>query len=161
MAAVSDSSPLISYAAIGRLDLLHALFNQILVPPAVWREVVVDSPGRVGAREVERAGWIVQQRLPQQDLPSSIAALHPGEAEAIALASSMQPRVRVLLDDSRARQVARALGLHVVGSGGVSLLAKDAGLIDLIGPVLSDIQAAGLYLSDRAVRELLDLANEA
>jgi uncharacterized protein len=160
MAAVSDSSPLIAFSAIGRLDLLQALFTELIVPPAVWREVVTESGDKPGGGDVLQAGWIVRRALPQQRLPRSIAALDPGEAEAIALASSMQPSMEILLDDSRARQVARTLGLNVVGSGGALLLAKDAGLIAAVRPMLFDLRAAGLYLGDRALRELLTLAGE-
>lgn len=160
MAAVSDSSPLISYSAIGRLDLLQALFTELIVPPAVWREVVTDSDDKPGARDVLQAGWIVRRSLPQQRLPRSIAALDPGDAEAIALASSMQPSMEILLDDYRARQVARTLGLNVVGRGGALLLAKDAGLIAAVRPMLFALRAAGLYLGNRALRELLALAGE-
>ena len=38
---VSDSSPLISLVRIGELDLLHRLYNELLIPQAVWHEVVV------------------------------------------------------------------------------------------------------------------------
>ena len=58
---VSDSSTLIHPAAIGRLALLKESYGHIMVPPAVWREVVEQGGGRAGAAEVEqarRAGWI-------------------------------------------------------------------------------------------------------
>ena len=41
MIVVADASPLIAVARIGRLDLLRSVFGQLLVPDAVWREVVV------------------------------------------------------------------------------------------------------------------------
>ena len=160
MAAVSNSSPLILLAHIGRLDLLQALFTEVLVPPAVWREVVSDSVGRIGTLEVWQAGWIRQRSLPRQGTPNSRAILHPGEAEAIALAVSMQPAVAILLDDRRARRIARDIGLNVIGSGGALVLAKDAGLISSVRPILSDLYAAGLFLSERTISELLTRANE-
>ena len=51
---VSDSSTLIHLAAIGRLALLKEFYGCIVVPPAVWREVVEQGGGRVGAVEVEQ-----------------------------------------------------------------------------------------------------------
>jgi len=36
----SDSSTLIHLAAIGRLPLLREFYEKIIIPPAVWREVV-------------------------------------------------------------------------------------------------------------------------
>ena len=38
--AVSDSSPLIHLAKIEALELISRLYSRILIPPAVWREVV-------------------------------------------------------------------------------------------------------------------------
>ena len=58
---ISDSSTLIHLASIGRLALLKAFYGQVVVPPAVWREVVEQGKGRAGAGEVEQArqaGWI-------------------------------------------------------------------------------------------------------
>jgi predicted nucleic acid-binding protein len=62
--AVSDSSPLIHLAKIEALELISRLYRRILIPPAVWREVVEESDGRPGAVEMERAvaaGWMVRQ----------------------------------------------------------------------------------------------------
>ena len=39
MAVVSNSSPLIALARIQRLDLLPAIFEAVLIPPAVAREI--------------------------------------------------------------------------------------------------------------------------
>ena len=35
MAVVSDSSPLILFSRIGRLELVHEVFEQVLIPGAV------------------------------------------------------------------------------------------------------------------------------
>jgi predicted nucleic acid-binding protein len=48
---VSDSSTLISLAVIGRFSLLQSLYQTILIPPAVWDEVVVQGAERPGANE--------------------------------------------------------------------------------------------------------------
>jgi hypothetical protein len=53
--AVSDSSTLIHLARLGRLELLREFYDQMLIPPAVWEEVVEQGHGRAGAREVEHA----------------------------------------------------------------------------------------------------------
>jgi hypothetical protein len=53
---VSDSSPLISLARIGELDLLHRLYGELLIPQAVWHDVVVKGAGQPGFEEVKSAG---------------------------------------------------------------------------------------------------------
>ena len=73
--AVSDSSPLIHLAKIEALELISRLYRRILIPPAVWREVVEESDGRPGAVEMERAvaaaGWMVKQAAKKTRLSSS------------------------------------------------------------------------------------------
>ena len=160
MTAVSNSSLLILYARIGRLELLRALFDEIVIPPAVWREVVTAATGRIGEREVKQSEWIRQRPLPTEIIPPWFANLDLGEAEALALASSMDGVAPILLDDERARRVARDAGLFVIGSAGILGRAKEVGLIPSIRPPLADLQAAGLYLGDGPLRRLLELAGE-
>ena len=69
--AVSDSSPLIHLAKIEALELISRLYSRVLIPPAVWREVVEESDGRPGAVEMEKAvaaGWIVKQAAKNETL---------------------------------------------------------------------------------------------
>jgi predicted nucleic acid-binding protein len=40
MIVVSDASPLIALGRIGRLDLLREIFGTLVLPEAVWTEVV-------------------------------------------------------------------------------------------------------------------------
>jgi predicted nucleic acid-binding protein len=88
--AISNSSTLLNLAIIGRLSLLREFHEKIIVPPAVWREVVTEGRGRAGAAEVEAArqsGWI--DVIPPQDrevLKLLKRDLDDGESEAIALA---------------------------------------------------------------------------
>ncbi len=77
MPAVSNSSPLILYAAIGRLELLRETYDEIAVPPAVWREVVAAGTGRAGASEVAQSSWIRQRQPSAQFIvPVGFSALN-------------------------------------------------------------------------------------
>src|SRR3954469_20686637 len=81
-----NAGPLISLARIGRLDLLPALFGEIIVPPAVYREVTNDV-SLPGARDLANADWLklieVQDRSSVERL---LASLDSGEAEVLILA---------------------------------------------------------------------------
>jgi len=55
---ISNSGPLITLATIGKLDLAKLLFERILIPQAVYDEVVVCGEGEPGSREVAEAEWI-------------------------------------------------------------------------------------------------------
>jgi predicted nucleic acid-binding protein len=160
--AVGDSSPLILFAGIGRFDLLREVFGEVVVPPAVWDEVVRQGAGRPGVTEVQSASWILQRDARDEELVRSLSTeVGTGEAQAITLAAQIGEGTTVLLDDRKARRIARSFGLTVIGSAGLLGLAKDRGLISAVRPLLNDLRVAGLYLSEEAARELLLKVGEA
>jgi hypothetical protein len=55
MSIVSNASPLINLAHIGKLDLFHKLYGELIVPEAVGQEVVVEGAGHLWADEVKTA----------------------------------------------------------------------------------------------------------
>ena len=157
MAIVSNSSPLVCYAKIGRLDLLRVLFEHVIIPPAVYTEVVVRGANRPGAADIANATWIQTQALAQPHLVESIGGhLDHGEAEAIALALEIHQR-NILIDDDDGRTIAKRQGLSVIGSVGVLLLARSAGLLtsDNVRVLLDALRSAGLNLSDALYRQVL------
>jgi uncharacterized protein len=159
--AVSDSSPLIVFAKIGRLLLLRDVFGEVLAPPSVYAEVVGAGGGRPGEAEVRAAAWIRATALGRAELADALATeLGRGEAEVIALAVELGRRVPVLIDDRYGRRVARRHRLRVFGSAGVLVLAKDAGWIPAVRPVLDDLRSAGLFLGEHAYHDTLAQARE-
>src|SRR5437762_3575051 len=98
--AISDSSPLILYAAIGRLQVLRELFHEVVIPPAVRLEVVDDGVGRPGAEEVARAAWIREQSPTGSPAAHGLPeGLDVGEAEVIALGLESAEPMLLLMDD--------------------------------------------------------------
>ncbi|MDZ7958648.1 MAG: hypothetical protein RMY34_12340 [Aulosira sp. DedQUE10] len=55
---IADSSPLISLSIIQQLELLPQLYQQVLLPPAVWDEVTVQGVGLRGAQAVSQLTWL-------------------------------------------------------------------------------------------------------
>jgi predicted nucleic acid-binding protein len=157
MAAISDSSPLILFGRIGRLDLLRALFIEIVIPPAVQREVSIAGADRPGAAEAAAAAWITV-RAPVETRP--FGAIGAGETGVIALALELAWNQPVLLDDLAGRRVAQRHGLLVVGSGGALVLAKERGLISAAAPLLDLLRESGLYLSAPAYSRIIAIAGE-
>jgi hypothetical protein len=117
-AVVADASPLIALQQIGQLRLLHALFGEVIVPPAVKLETQPSVPS---------VPWIVERRPSQPIAPLELRmSLGAGESEALALAVEMRTG-RLLVDERAARHAAQALGLNVIGTLGVLLAAKREG----------------------------------
>ena len=119
MIVVADAGPLIHLAAIGQSDLVRRLSAEVLVPQAVFHEVVVTGAGLPGAAEVESATWITVVTATRADLVKALmsSGLHRGESEAITVAVERGADC-VLIDERQGRLSAEAMGLAVVGSIG-------------------------------------------
>ena len=157
MLVVADSSALLSLAACGRLPLLDELYGDVRVPAAVWRECVV-----AGKPHADALAKYLDGRVADLDLSDLIIAgvgLGRGELEALALYKRLHAD-RLLLNDRRARRVARVNSVQVIGSLGVLLLAKTRGVLPAVRPSLEAIRAAGIHLSDSLVVETLRIAGE-
>ncbi|MEQ1473095.1 MAG: DUF3368 domain-containing protein [Candidatus Acidiferrum sp.] len=121
MIAVADSSPLIILAKLGCFDFLSRVFLRVYISTQVHDETVVMGAGLPGASEVANAQWIEVQ--PIQNPAGLLVAqrthgLGPGEMSTIFLAKELSASP-VLLDDHRARNLAKAEGLEVLGSVGL------------------------------------------
>jgi predicted nucleic acid-binding protein len=153
---VSNTSPILNLACIGRLDLLRALYGQLLIPPAVFHELVLADPDAPGAAEVRSGGWIAQHPVANQTLVAALRLeLDAGEAEAIACALELKATL-LLMDERRGRQIAQRMGLPVVGLLGALLLAQRRGLTPALRPLLDDLRSkAGFWMSDALYRRVL------
>ena len=63
MIVVSDTSPIINLAVIGRLDLLRDLYMDVVIPGAVYQEIVIQGAGKPGSVEVRTQPWFKQQAV--------------------------------------------------------------------------------------------------
>ena len=161
MIVVSNTSPIIALACAGKLELLRAVYSEIVVPDAVFEEVTVAGAGEPGAREVAEAPWIKRQPVRNAPLVTALRfELDAGEAEAIALAVESGADL-VLLDERLGRRAAQRLGLTVVGTLGVLIAAKDRGVLAAVRPVLDALRAdAGFWIADELYNAVIKAANE-
>jgi predicted nucleic acid-binding protein len=148
---VCDAGPLIALSLVRNLDLLHRLYDRVLVPEAVVREVVESGAGRADAIEVEAACWLEHVPLDAPPEPLLAKELGVGEAAVITVAWRLGATL-VLLDERRARRIAeQAYGLRVKGSAGILIAAKRANLIPAVRPLLEAMANQGYFLSRRLV----------
>lgn len=82
-----------------------------------------------------------------------------GEASAISLALELQNPL-LLIDERKARRIAKLLNLKIIGTFGVLLLAKKENKILNLKPIIREMRKFGFRLSDKLVKEILLLANE-
>ncbi len=82
-----------------------------------------------------------------------------GEASAIALAKEMESPL-LLLDDLKARKLAKKLNLRVTGTLGIIHKAKQIGAIEKVKPLIEKLQATNFRISENIIVELLRKNNE-
>jgi uncharacterized protein len=157
---VSDASPLIGLAKIAHLHLLPLLYGTIKIPTAVYTELTVSGVGRAGAEEMAQARWLqvepVTDRFRVDYLRSD---LDLGEAEALVLAQEKRADY-FLVDEERARTVAKLLDIPFIGTAGILILAKRIGHIPAVAPLIFQLRRHQFYLSDRLVEMVLRQVNE-
>ncbi len=157
-AVVINASPLIALFRSGQADLLPCLFKRIVVPEAVWREVVVDDRDDAAARELGDQTWPVRE---DARVSPRVEAWNLGAGETAVLSYALaHAPLRVVIDDADARRCARTLSIPVLGTGGVLLLAKRRGILPSVTAGLDKLRSAGLWLSDDLIELLKAQAGE-
>lgn len=152
MTVVSNTSPLNYLVLIELQQLLPAIFNRVLVPEAVLRELRSPAaPAQLGEWLDTKPDWL-ESRV-AADIPGELRELGPGERGAIVLAESVDDGL-VLLDERKARGIARQRGLAVTGTLGVLDLAAARGLVDL-ADAFERLARTNFRGSPRLLRSLL------
>lgn len=165
---VSNATPLIYLAKIGRIDLLRKVFGEVFVPEEVRIEVV-DKGKQLGegdAYVVEKAikdGWLKVLSVEALEIPIK---LESGEIAVLSL-SRRQGLREVLVDEISARTAARLMGLIPRGTIYVLLKALEIREVNLSEflDALSDLVKHGFRLKEEvyleAVREARNIAEKA
>ena len=162
MIVVSDSTALIGLSAIGGLEWLRELYAIVIIPQAVYREVVIDGSGKAGSKEVASADWIQTRTIQNHNdkiYLMNVIGLDEGESEAIVLAGEIGADL-LLLDDSDARKYARELQLTITGMVGVILAAKQIGIIASVRSQLDALISVGIFIDANLYREVCQRVSE-
>jgi predicted nucleic acid-binding protein len=158
---ISNTTPLINFAEIGRMDVLEALFGTITIPPAVAAELTAKTGLFPAAARVPAQAGI--RLMPPADrlLVSGFAGLvHAGEAECLALAME-HPGSFLLLDDLAARELAGSNHLLFTGTLGCLVQARRQGILPAIQPLLEELRhKARFWISDTLAARVLQDAGE-
>ncbi|RLG30616.1 DUF3368 domain-containing protein [Methanosarcinales archaeon] len=117
MITVSDSTPLIHFGTIKRLDLLRSMYGQVVITKAVHREVVTEgiALGKTDAFLVEKAiGDWIEVANPEGDAGEfcSQHGIHIGEAESILIARELNVNL-LLINERDGRRTAKNAGVKV------------------------------------------------
>jgi hypothetical protein len=159
MLLIADSSALVALSVMDLLSTLDRLFDRVLVPEAVYRELTADEslPEATTLRQ-----YLHDKRCPISSDTGTVlldAYGDMGEIEAMYLYKQLKAD-RLLIDDARGRKVAQLNHIAVIGSIGVLLLAKQKGMIAAIKPKLDRLDGSAVYMSSQLIEQALRLAGE-
>jgi uncharacterized protein len=156
---VCNAGPLIALAGIQMLPLLQKLHPRVLLADAVYHELT-NSERFAGQTGLFNLPWLEKRKVAALLDPLLSAELGPGEAETIALAVQTGAE-RVLIDERKGRRFAELVyHLKVTGTGGILLAAKQAGLVNEIRPLMTQMRDNGYFLSARLIDGICESAGE-
>jgi hypothetical protein len=132
--------------------VLPALFQKVVIPPTVFRELQQpNTPVAVREWAIALPAWVAVQAPQSINLVLDVDA---GELEAICLAQEIKAAA-VLMDDRAGRNAAIHCGLAVIGTIGVLEQASARGLLDL-PQVMERLRLTNARLNPDLVRTALE-----
>lgn len=155
---VINASPLILLGKINQLELAEQLASRLIVPQAVFNEI---TTGKQDQYTHTTLNWARPYTQPDVTVPVSILNWDIGAGESQVLAHCLLINgSKAVLDDGEARAAAQSHRIGLLGTLGIILRAKQAGLIPAAKPVIEQLLANGSYLSDSLVCEALGKVGE-
>jgi len=155
---ISNSSALISLLGVEKLDILGKLFETVMIPEAVYNEVFNK---KVSNLDLKKTKFLQIEKVTDRKMVKLLKMqLGYGESEVIALA--LEKGIdRVIIDDKQARKVADKLGLKVIGTLGILILAKEKQVIKEVRPLVLSMMEKINFRIDRALlNKILGILNE-
>jgi predicted nucleic acid-binding protein len=157
MIVISDTSVISNLLKIGQAQLLHQLYNQIIIPPTVYQELSVINSQKAF---IDTQNWIRVIEPPESKVFFLLDYLDRGEAEAIVLYKEINAEL-LLIDELRGRTIARNMGVQLIGLIGILIKAKQLNLINSVKRYLDALQNdANFRIGSKLYNEALIKANE-
>lgn len=161
---ITNATPIIALAKIGQFHLLSQLFGKVYVPKAVYEEVTNNNQtnhyGEQELQEAIRSGSVHLYEIQNQSLVDGlIGRMHQGEVETIVGAKELDLKF-VLIDERTARIQAKQFFKRPIGTVGVLILAKKAGIIAEVKPLLNQLIKHGFRMSKSLYQKVLEEVRE-
>ncbi len=143
---VSDATALIVLAKSGQQNLLKHLFTSIWIPSTVSLEITTKADHDISVWD--DPFFSIQKAVNDDLYHSLLVILDPGESEAIALAA--REGMPLLIDEKKGRNIARSLGITVIGLVGILLALRKRGVLDMdqTRALIDEAVQNGFRLSD-------------
>ncbi len=164
MRIICNTSPLIGLMKINRIDLLFEIFDEVIIPKAVYDELCKNENSHRQEAETIKS-LVANGKLTVYNVANEIAVrtmfgkLHYGELEVIVGAKELNLDFAVI-DEKAARKTASAFLIKTIGILGILLLAKEKKILPLIKPEIDKLRGTGYRISENLYERILHDAGE-
>lgn len=160
MIVISDTTPLISLMKIGHLNVLSQLFGEIQIPNAVFEELVCNTRFLEESKQIKESLFIKRVDVIDIELVELLrrsSGLDAGESEAIILSDKLNASI-LLMDEVKGRQVAKQMGIQLMGTIGVLLAAYRKQLLskEEIITCINILKMTGRHISAKLYEQLME-----
>jgi len=128
---ISNTTPIIALASIGKLELIPKLFKRIIISEAVRDEI--NAGGMIKVPSPEKIEWIKIRKNVTGIKDKLLLDLDEGEKQTILIGIDTNASTGdclLLIDERKGRKIANSKGLRIKGTLGILADAKRRGLID-------------------------------
>jgi len=156
---VIDASSLIILGKLSLLHILTHLCDELVIPDGVAIEILKGPPGDKAITWLKKEGQKYQKNIGSINLKIASWDLGPGENEVISHCYS-NPQYTAIIDDGAAKKCAKSFSIKVKGTLALLIIAKKAGLVPEVKPVMDKMIEAGFRISATLYKNILEIVNE-
>lgn len=157
MLIICDTNIIIDFSRLKRLDILKDTFNEITLTSEVMEELLAGEDVKPGKSDIEMAinDWIKVKNIKDKFAMEGMM-MHIGKGEASSIILYKEASADFFaVNDLKARGVAHALELNVIGMLGILRIAKDRGILKKIKPILDELKDIGAYINNNLYTRIL------
>jgi len=154
---VSNTTPIISLSSIGKIKILKDLFQEIIIPQAVYDEIKAKQG--YGYDEVDLSFITVQTIRDTEQEKLLLEQLDAGEVQTIVLSKEINAD-NTIIDENTGYTIAKKSGLNVIRTLSILLKAKEVGIITEVKPLLDKMISKGRWYSNHVYYSFLRKVNE-
>ena len=160
MIIVADTTPLISLMKCDSLDVLQDLFGEVQIPEAVYTELTSNPKFVEEAEVIAKSSFIHKVNIEDRksvSLFKRATGLDLGESEAIVLSDNIHADF-LLMDEVKGRKIALQMGIRIMGTMGILLLAYNSGILGAedIKEAVDLLRNTNRHISEKLFEQLMN-----
>jgi len=160
MIVISDTTAISNLVRIGEIRLLRILYGKILIPKAVYEELLVLAQRGIDILSILNQELFDGIEVEENDLLQELSVeLDKGEAEAIILAIEKNADL-LLIDELKGRKIATEKSIPIIGTLGILINAKKNNLITSVKDKMDNLRSIGFWINQNLYDRIVQLESK-